>query len=216
MNWLRRDMSGPEIGPQLYIQAYFPGIAGSQRQAVQNVKVVRMLEFVQEIHQALVVSLDGGGNFYLHQAPIVRIMLMECNRVRPQTGRMRQLAKVFAYGGISGARGTEMRRKEFVPLLFVHGQFGTEFVKAPIVRPVGFFQHIQALDFIRGDSWRLVEPVIDSDENHIEPQNDDEYPARHRFADLKHFAHLRGPNTGLADRAGRDRLDRIGSRSIRS
>src|SRR5260370_6512628 len=116
-------MSGPEIGPQLYIQAYFSSIAGSQRQAVQNVKVARVLEFVQKINQALVVTFDGRGNVDLHQASGIGIVLVKRNVVRPQTGRMGQLSEVLADGRIPRARGAEMRRKEFDPLFFVRGQF---------------------------------------------------------------------------------------------
>src|SRR6266404_4339287 len=64
-------MSGPEISPQLNIQADFPSVAGSQGQAVQHIKVVRMLKFIQKVHQARIVSFDGGDNVYLHQSPSI-------------------------------------------------------------------------------------------------------------------------------------------------
>src|SRR5580704_17611473 len=129
-------MSGPEVGPQLYIQANLASIAGSQGQAVQNVKVVRMLEFIQKVYQACVVSLDGGDNFDLHQASGIGSALVEGNRIRPQTSRVRQLSKIFADSGIPRARRTEMGGKEFVPLFFVGWEFRTEFIEARVVRPI--------------------------------------------------------------------------------
>src|SRR5258708_18240585 len=128
-------MSGPEISSQLYVQANFPRTAGSQRQSIQNIEVVRMLEFIQKIHQAFVISLDCGADIDFHQPSGIGSVLVKRNCVGAQTSRMRQLSKVFADRGIAGTRGTEVRGKEFVPLFFIGGDFTFEFFSSPALLP---------------------------------------------------------------------------------
>jgi len=150
-----------------------------------------MLEFIQEIHQAFVVSFDRGGDFDFHQPSGIGSVLVKRNRVGTQTSRMRQLSKVFADRGLARARGTEVRGKEFVPLFFVGGKFRAEFVETRIVRPVGFLHQFQASYLIRGDSWPFIELVIDAQKNDVERQNDDEAPADDCLTLLNNYAHLK-------------------------
>src|SRR5258707_1359505 len=184
-------MSGPKISSQLYVQANFPRTAGSQRQSIQNIEVVRMLEFIQKIHQAFVISLDCGADIDFHQPSGIGSVLVKRNCVGAQTSRMRQLSKVFADRGIAGTRGTEVRGKEFVPLFFIGGEFRAGFFVARVVRPGGFFLQLETSYLIRSDSRPFIELVIDAQKNDVKRQNDDEAPADDCFTLLNNYAHLK-------------------------
>src|SRR6266853_4008821 len=127
INCVRRVMlCSPEIRPEQHIQANLPhgayACSRSKREAVENIKIVGMFQFIQGLNQAVIVSLNGRRDIHLHQAARVWRMLMKGNRVRPQSRQTRQISQVLADRGISRPGGMKMSREKFVPLFLIGRQ----------------------------------------------------------------------------------------------
>src|ERR1700688_3600120 len=160
--------SGPEIRPQLQVQAKLAAVAGRQREGVQNIEVLRMLKLVQKLNQAVVVALHSGGDVDLNQTARVGNVLMKRNRVRLPPGGTRKRTQGLADGRIPSSSGMKMRIEKIIPLFLIRGQFRFEFFEARIIGSIGLLIEGQTVQLAGLHMRRSIESPIHADQEYVD------------------------------------------------
>src|SRR5580704_2041519 len=122
--------AAPEIRAQLQRELDDAFMAGTEREAIQNVETVRALEAIDECDDARIASFDTFSDIQFHDSVLVGFVLLERGGVGLEAGARGDFAEIGDQRGVAGSDGTELIVEEMLALLLDGGQVSADIVAA--------------------------------------------------------------------------------------